>query len=229
MGRSAQLGGRVTPQATSRGRKGPLVATEELHDVEASHPSILHGPGAGVRHRVKLSEFGLHVCLKADKGSLVPHLVAVVWCGEDGDGLAVMINLIPLVLALVAPHEKFQVVGLQKPLSHVGPKGHAHPPLALLAARDVDRVRPQQLSHRARVIGRLTVPVNLPEVLKICLVLGKETPVQHKHLVVDDVGEGQPPEGVSEEVHHVLGVLVHYLTLESVHLVHVDRLVVASV
>ena len=47
---------------------------------------------------------------KVDEGTLVPHGVAVVGCGEDGDALAVVADLVPVVLDLVAPHDVVQLV-----------------------------------------------------------------------------------------------------------------------
>jgi len=38
-----------------------------------------------------------------DEGPFVAHLVAVVRSGEDGDALAVVLHLVPLLLALVTP------------------------------------------------------------------------------------------------------------------------------
>ena len=38
-----------------------------------------------------------------DEGAFVAHLVAVVGGGEDGNALAVVLNLVPLLLTLVTP------------------------------------------------------------------------------------------------------------------------------
>lgn len=48
---------------------------------------------------------------------------------DDGKGS----HLVSLVLALVAPDEEIQAVGLQKPLRDIGSERHAHATLARLA------------------------------------------------------------------------------------------------
>ena len=55
-----------------------------------------------MRHRRKLGEDGLELRTgETDDGALVAHLVTVVGRGEDGDGLATVLHLVPFVLALV--------------------------------------------------------------------------------------------------------------------------------
>lgn len=50
----------------------------------------------------------------------------------------------------------------------------------------------------------------------------------YKDLVVDDVGQGQPVEDLGKDLGELGVVLCLDLALKAVHLVHVDRLVVAA-
>ena len=60
-----------------------------------------------MRHGGELSKIRFHVDLEGDEGSLVAHLVAVVWRTEDGNALSVVVNLVPFVLHLVRANKQF--------------------------------------------------------------------------------------------------------------------------
>ena len=76
-----------------------------------------------------------------------PHLVAVVWCGEDGDAAAVMHHFEALFLHLVAAHQQLQPVALEEGLGDVRAEGYPDAALAGRAAQARLGVAPQHLAH----------------------------------------------------------------------------------
>ena len=117
----------------TRAHKIPVAAagaSKEVHEVEtAAEPGVLHRPHGGMWHGGKRCKLGFQCLVQMDECALVAHLVAVVRCRENRDGLAAVVDLVPLVLALMIANQELQPVLPQKPLGHVLPKCHAHPTL----------------------------------------------------------------------------------------------------
>lgn len=55
------------------------------------------------------------------------------------------------------------------------------------------------------------VAINFADVIEGDTIPSKETPVDNNHPLVDDMGEGEPAEQFSEEIHHCRVVLVLHL------------------
>mmetsp|Transcript_61071 Transcript_61071/g.158536 ORF Transcript_61071/g.158536 Transcript_61071/m.158536 type:complete len:391 (+) Transcript_61071:340-1512(+) len=138
-----------------------------------------------------------------------------------------MLDLVPLFLHLVATDHQLEVVGLQEILSHVPAERDPDAALRRCAAEARLGIAPQQLGHQA-FVGWLTVAVDLPDLVQRHAVARKQTSMHNKNLAVDAMAQGQYTERLAKELVEVLVVLLGDLALETVELVHVSRLVVAS-
>jgi hypothetical protein len=189
----------------------------------------------GVGHRFNLGMLDSLVADKLGRGiaardvderALVAHGVAVVGRREHRDTLAAVHDLVALVLDLVAAHHIFEAVLLEEGAGDVRAELHADASLALRTTARVLRVGPHQVAHEA-VLGRLTIAVDLANVVQSDAVLGEQAAVHHDHLGLDDVAEREEIEELGEYVEHLRAVLGFDLAIEAVHLVHVYALVVS--
>ena len=67
-----------------------------------------------MRHGVELDELGHHVCLEADEGPLVAHLIAVVGRTKHSDAFASVLYFISFLAHLMGAHQQSEVVGSQE-------------------------------------------------------------------------------------------------------------------
>ena len=73
-------------------------------------------------HCFVLRELRLAIVLKRNKCTLVAHLVTVVWCREDGDTLAVVLDKVAFVLDFVRTDKQLQIVVFQESLCNIRPE-----------------------------------------------------------------------------------------------------------
>ena len=181
-------------------------------------PSLQHRPSVALEH---------------DQRAVVSHRSGVVAGAEHGDDLVVVVQLEALGHALVRAHDQVQRrVQLEELLRDIGPKKKARPPGRLAAAALAGRVRPHSLlEQRSR-------RRNLVESVDGCDVgqsgrLAEQAAVDHEHLLLDDVDDGQRGEAGAECVENfrsrLARIFLQTLLLESVAPVDVARLVVAAV
>jgi len=71
--------------------------------------------GVSAKHR-------LHILIKANKCTLILHLVTIIRSREDSNALATVLYHITLVLNFVRSHHKGQIVGLQEVFSDIRAK-----------------------------------------------------------------------------------------------------------
>jgi len=77
--------------------------------------------------------------------ALVAHLVAIIRRAEDGDELAVVLDLETFVFHLVRADDHAKVVGLEEVVGHIGSETYSHSALGGRAAAWPLRVAPQHL------------------------------------------------------------------------------------
>ena len=71
----------------------------------------MHRLYIGMRHCIELCVLGLELFpFQANEGSLVTHLIAVVWCAENCDALSTVSLLITTLFDLVRTNEKIEIV-----------------------------------------------------------------------------------------------------------------------
>lgn len=164
---------------------------------------------------------------ESDEGSLVSHLVAVIWRAENSQHFAALLVLEALWLNLVAPHEQSQPVVLKESLGDVWTEHDADSALRRMSSVGVTWVRPEQLDHDA-LVARLSLPVLFGDLAELDAIFGEEATVANHDLAVDHMAQRQVAEELREELvglHVVLGL---DFALEAVHLVQLLGLVVAA-
>ncbi|RAH44727.1 uncharacterized protein BO95DRAFT_169052 [Aspergillus brunneoviolaceus CBS 621.78] len=141
-----------------------------------------------------------------------------------------MLNLVTLHANLVRSDDRLQSVLLTEALGDVGSELKTNTALAGSTTRLGLRVGPEHLHHQP-LLARLAlvVAVQLADIIEGSVVVGEETTVENKVLVTDQRGQGQSGEGLREDLEGGLVVLSLALALKTVHLIHVVRLVVATV
>lgn len=88
-------------------------------------------------------------------------------------------------------------------------------------------IRPQQLAHDA-LLRRLSVPLDAPQVLDGDLVAREQAAVHHEHSAVEEMAERQKVVALCEHITHGIAVFRGDFAEKAIHLIHVDRLVVAA-
>ena len=178
--------------------------------VESKHGELIcicHWLHVWMRDGLECDELWCKViALNVYECALVAARVAVVGRREDGDALSILHHLVALGLDLVRTNDVVEAVLLQEGLGDVGTVLDAHASLRLGAAVRVLRVRPHQIAHEA-VLGRLSVAVDLADVVQRHVVLAKEAAVHHHHFRVDAVTQRDLIEDLREQVEHLLRVL----------------------
>lgn len=189
-----------------------------------------HRLNVGMRYSIELVEVQLELRANVNVCTLVLSAVTVLWCREDSDTAAIVLDLVSLHPDLVTSDNGFKTVVLAEALGNVGSELETNTTLAWTSARGGLRIGPEHLHHQATLTGlALLVPVKLPDIVESDLVVGEQTAVKDKVLVSDESCEGQSGEGLREELEDTLVVLGLAFTLETVHSVHVVGLVVSAV
>lgn len=89
------------------------------------------------------------------------------------------------------------------------------------------RIGPQQFAHQT-IVRRLAIAFDAPQIVERHIVRAEQSTVHYQHLLVDAMAQRQPIVHLREHIGHLRRVFGDHLTGEAVHLVHVDRFVIAA-
>lgn len=191
---------------------------------------VYHRFDRRVRHRLKHLVIELEFWSQVDIGALVLCRIAILRCGEDGDTASVVLDLVTLHADLVRTDNGLETVFLTEPLGDIGTELETNASLAGSTARCRLRVCPEHLHHQTLLAGlALVVSVQFPDVVQGCVVVREETTVQNQVFAANQSGQGQSGERLGEDLEYPLVVLGLAFSFETINLVHIVRLVVATV
>lgn len=183
-----------------------------------------------MRHCFKHLEVQLELGSDLDERALVFCRIAILGRREDGDTPTVMLHFVALHADLVRTNDRLQPVLLTEPLGDIRAELKTNATFAGPTARLRLRIGPEHLHHQTLLSGLpLVVAIQLPDIIQCRVIVGEETTMEHQVFVADQRRQRQGREGLGEHLEHCLVVLCPALALETVHLVHVIRLVVAAV
>mmetsp|Transcript_80293 Transcript_80293/g.130116 ORF Transcript_80293/g.130116 Transcript_80293/m.130116 type:complete len:264 (-) Transcript_80293:906-1697(-) len=218
-----------TPAHIVPSRLSTLVCLQEVHKVEPpTKTGILHWPHSRMRHCSKRCEFWLKRGIEMNKSALIAHLIAVVGRRKDRDCFTSMLHFVALILAFVTSDQELEAVVFEKAFCDILPEGHSDAPFRGHQPHVWSRVAPEHFSHGTLVRG-LLMAIDLAQIVEACFGLAKQPSMQYQHLATDNMSERQPLKDIRKERHHLSAILRCHLALESIHAVHVDSLVVATV
>ena len=150
-----------------------------------------------------------------------------VWCGEEGDELALCEELVAVLDDLVGAADEVHVVLLKETRDDVRAEGEGHAAVVFAPAGDVlVRVGPEQVAQEARVgdVGRAHDAPDLLHRLEV----GREAAVHGEDLLVDDGRDREAVEAVGEGFPELDVVPALALVVEAVNSVDGRALVVAT-
>ncbi|OAK99480.1 hypothetical protein IQ06DRAFT_18923 [Phaeosphaeriaceae sp. SRC1lsM3a] len=151
---------------------------------------VRHGLHGRMRYGIELGVFEFIFRADLDERALVVCAVAVVWCREDGDTAAVVLDLVAVHADLVGSDDGIETIVFAKSLGDVRSELQSNTTLAGPSPRSCLRVGPKHLHHETR-LARLSLleAVELPNVIQRNFVVGEETAMKNKVLLADECSQ----------------------------------------
>ena len=147
--------------------------------------------------------------------------------GEDGHDVPILRPVVPFHHQLMRSRNQCQAVVVVEGLRDVLTKGVPRTTGRYAPAASVVGIRPQEIAH-GTLVGDLLDAIQSPDVVQ-GVDAGRQAAVEAEDLVVNEGGEGQVVEEVSEVFPHIgISVLAQTLVVEAVDLGDLPGLVISS-